>query len=138
MNVGAQLPDGQVLSFPEGTPQDVVDRAVRKHLGLPVPPTADEVAQQQSVALGAERNASLGALAQGVGALGSGVEQLSKNIGDTQALLNRVAVAVAKLDATVAQAARDVVGSVMSTQIMDVSRDDKGRMVRTRVRREVV
>lgn len=40
MTVDAQLPDGRVLRFPEGTPDDVIDRTVREQLGVPMQPTA--------------------------------------------------------------------------------------------------
>lgn len=128
MNVGAQLPDGQVLSFPEGTPQDVVGRAVKKHLGLPVPPTADEMARQQDLQIEAARNQAIAAVAQSVA-------QLNQSVAAASAMLAKVTTAVERLDRTVAEAAKLVHAGVTAPQSMTVTRDEKGRVKETHILR---
>ncbi|MBN9410829.1 MAG: hypothetical protein J0H69_16910 [Burkholderiales bacterium] len=44
--IEAELPDGTVLEFPEGTGQDVIQRVVRQRMGVAVAPTANAAPQK--------------------------------------------------------------------------------------------
>lgn len=68
--IEAELPDGTVLEFPEGTSQDVIQRVVKQRIGAPAAPAAPkEVSmidrlQQQMTNLG-------GGLVRGAGSIGA-------------------------------------------------------------------
>ena len=44
--IQAKMPNGDVLRFPDGTDQAVIDRAVKKHLGLSA--SDDQVAPESA------------------------------------------------------------------------------------------
>lgn len=46
--IEAELPDGTVLEFPEGTADDVIDRTVKQHLGVGTPAQTSAPQQQQA------------------------------------------------------------------------------------------
>lgn len=63
--ITAQLPDGTVLEFPEGTPDDVIDRVVKSS----ITPQAENPSMLQNIKQGAG-NLAAGAL-RGAGSIGA-------------------------------------------------------------------
>ena len=45
--IEAELPDGTVLEFPEGTSQDVIQRVVKQRLGATQKPSFGEMLKQE-------------------------------------------------------------------------------------------
>jgi hypothetical protein len=65
--IEAELPDGTVLEFPEGTSPDVVQRVVKQRLGVAETPEPSKVPE---VAKPVEQKSMLGALGGAIGGAG--------------------------------------------------------------------
>ena len=78
MPIQAQLPDGRILEFPDGTPDDVVNNAMRQTLGVSAPAQPQERGLGRTVAEEA-LGAALG-LGQGLGRFGRGVTQAGLDV----------------------------------------------------------
>jgi len=84
MVIQAQLADGTTLEFPDGTPDSVINSAVKSQLGVttveaqPIPPTPEQVPLADSLAQGAE-DFSVG-LTAGVARLPLGASQLATQV----------------------------------------------------------
>ena len=90
MTIEAELPDGTVLEFPDGTPDDVIDRTVREQMGV------QRAGQTQSadISVGGEETFMQ---RFGIQPTGAGVEQVSGQIpGIGSALATGVTAAVAE------------------------------------------
>ena len=70
--IEAELPDGTVLEFPEGTSQDVIQRVVKQRIGAVQQPAASPAQPQQRSQLAALG----GAIGQGVGNVALGAQNL--------------------------------------------------------------
>lgn len=70
--IEAELPDGTVLEFPEGTSQDVIHRVVKQRIGAVQQPAATPAQPQQRSQLAALG----GAIGQGVGNVALGAQNL--------------------------------------------------------------
>lgn len=68
--IEAELPDGTVLEFPEGTSQDVVQRAVRQRLNVAASPSQTRRERRDSSFTDSLRDVAAGAL-RGAGSIGA-------------------------------------------------------------------
>lgn len=129
----AKLPDGNVLEFPDETPEAEITAKVKQALGVPLP---EEIARSEDVSLAAQRNQGITALAAQVARLNSGVTRLCDDQYRTNALLEQLIGTIAGLTKTVATSTLALHEAMMATEIMTVERDDAKRISKTTIRKE--
>lgn len=133
----AKLPDGQMLGFEDDVPDEDMHNEVKRHMGVPIVPTAKDRAQQASLESDAQRNQALGGLAQTMVQLTNVVGKLCKDQQTTQALLQHVAQSVNQLTQTVDRAADQLYRAMTATIVQEIERDDKGKIKQTTITKEV-
>lgn len=122
----ARLPDGQMLGFDDGIPDEEMHRGVKRHMGIEMAPTEQEVLHKERVAADAARNVNLQQLTQVVAKLCADQQM-------TQRLLQQVAAAIGKLEQTVSSAAQQVSSAVMAPVRQDIERDEDGKISATNI-----
>lgn len=133
----AKLPDGQMLGFEDDVPDEDMHNEVKRHMGVPIVPTAKDRAQQASLESDAQRNMALGGLAQTMAQLTNVVGNLCREQQTTQQMLMQVASAVGALNASVNKSADRLYQAMTATITQDIERDDKGKITQTTITKEI-
>ena len=130
----AKLPDGNVLEFPDEMPEAEITAKVKQALGVPLP---EEIARVEDVNLAAQRNQGIAALAAQVARLNAGITRLCEDQYRTHEPLANLILVVGGLNQTVAEAARVLGDGLRAPERMTVERDEQGRILRTRIEKDV-
>lgn len=140
----ARLHDGTEMEFPDGTPDNIVQMTVKKHLGVKPEPDPASVRHDETMAMQHDHVAVLSSISRAVahsaekvsGALGKldGIGKLDELTGIKECLqecTHEIVLAMGRLAASIDRASRDVTKAVTAPK--EIVRDKFGKPVSIKV-----